>query len=66
MNSDEIKSLVIKVLIMIFTSLATTLHINGDQVTAVATDLADLGTLAVGVWMHWNMVKVPELAKETK
>ena len=64
MNSDEIKSLAVKLAIMGLTALATSLHQNfgADSITAIATDIVDLGALAYGVFIHWNMKKVPENA----
>ena len=65
MNSDEIKSLVVKVLILVLTSLATALHLDPTATSifpALATDLADAGVLLYGVYAHWNMKKVPETA----
>lgn len=63
MNKDEIKSLATKIVIMILTALATSLHQDGSTVPAIATDLVDLGTLGYAVYNHWNMKKVPETAK---
>jgi hypothetical protein len=63
MNTDEIASLARKVLIMVLTSLATKLHMDGSQVAAVATDIVDLGMVAWGVYAHWDMKKVPEDAR---
>ena len=63
MNSDEIKSLVVKILLVVFSSLAAKYHISGDTVTAVASDVADLGVIGYGIYDHWNMKKVAETAK---
>jgi hypothetical protein len=62
MNSDEIQSLVVKVLIMILTATATALHLSPDSssIATAAADLASLGAFAYGVYIHWNMRKVPE------
>lgn len=62
MNSDELKSLGIKVAIMLLTSLATALHqdLGATDASAIATDLVDLGFLAYGIYDHWNQKKVPE------
>jgi putative Ca2+/H+ antiporter (TMEM165/GDT1 family) len=64
MNTDEQKSLAIKIAIMALSGVAGALHQNlgADSIAALATDLVDLAFLAVGVWMHWNMKKVPENA----
>jgi hypothetical protein len=64
MNSDEIKSLLVKVLMMVLTALATQLHANlgATSILAIATDSADLLVLAYGIYSHWNMKKVPEAA----
>lgn len=60
MNSDEIKSLAIKMFIMAITPIATKYHIDGNWVPAVAADVADLIVLGYGVYRHWNMKTVPE------
>ena len=64
MNNDEIKSLIVKVLLMIFTSVATAMHINASagDLTPFAADIADMIVLGYGVYLHWNMKKVPETA----
>lgn len=63
MNSDEIKSLVVKILLVVFSSLAAKYHISGDTVTAIASDVADLAVVSYGIYDHWNMKKVAETAK---
>jgi len=67
MNSDEIKSLIVKVLIMVLTSVATAMHLTPDasSIATAAADIADLGVLAYGVYIHWNMRKVPETSVVT-
>lgn len=60
MNSDEIKSLIVKILMLIITPIATKCHISGDLSYAVAADVADLAVVAYGVYDHWNKVKVQE------
>lgn len=60
MNSDEIKSLIIKVLLMVLSPLAMKFHTDGSTLTAIVTDLVDAGVLAYGVYDHWNMKKAPE------
>lgn len=62
MNPDEIKSLLIKIGVLVLTSIATKYHISGDTVTAVVTDLADVAVLGYGIYDHWNEKKVPETA----
>lgn len=67
MNPDEVKSLLVKMFVMIFTALATSLHMNAgsdlvSQIPAFSADLADLITVGIGVYLHWNMKKVPERA----
>jgi hypothetical protein len=64
MNNDEIKSLIVKVLILVLSSTAGALHQNlgAASVSAIATDLADLAVLAYGIYDHWNMKKVHETA----
>ena len=63
MNSDEIKSLIVKVLLVILSPLAAKFHTDGNTVSAIVTDLADAGILIYGVYSHWNMKKVPEAAR---
>ncbi len=60
MNSDEIKSLIVKVSLVALSGVATGLHMSGDQLTAIVTDLADVIVLGIGIWMHRGMVKTPE------
>ena len=64
MNSDEIKSLMVKLLIMGLTAAATALHVSigATSISAIATDVADLVVLVYGIAIHWNMKKVPENA----
>jgi hypothetical protein len=66
MNADEIKSLAVKVALVIFSSLAAKYHISGDTVTAIASDVADLAVLGYGIYDHWNQKKVPETALVVK
>lgn len=65
MNPDETKSLITKVLLVLFSSLSTALHLSPDASTMAtgASDVADLIVLVYGVYSHWNMIKVPETAK---
>ncbi len=63
MNKDEVRSLIVKLLIMGLTALASALHqqLGADAISAIAADLADLAVLAYGIYDHWNMRKVPEV-----
>jgi uncharacterized membrane protein YebE (DUF533 family) len=63
MNSDEIKSLIVKVLIMVLTPIATKYGIDGDAVASGAAAVASLAVLGYGIYDHWNMKKVPETAQ---
>lgn len=63
MNNDEIKSLVVKILLLAITPLATKYHIDGNTTMAIATDVADAAVVGFGIYDHWNMKKVPETAK---
>lgn len=63
MNTDEIGSLVRKVLILVITALATKLHLDDATGAAIAADVADLGVIAWGVYAHRGMKKVPEAAR---
>jgi len=62
MYSDEIKTLLIKIAIMVLTSIATALHQNygAADISAIATDLVDLGVLGYGIYRSTNMKLVPE------
>jgi hypothetical protein len=62
MNKDEIQSLIVKVLIMVLTSIATAMHMTPDasSIATAAVDIGSLGMLAFAVYQHWNMKKVPE------
>ena len=60
MNSDEIQSLIVKLLLMILTPIATKYHIDGNLVPAIAADVASLVVLGYGIFAHWNMKKVPQ------
>lgn len=62
MNNDEIKTLAIKVLLIVLTSLATALHQNygTESLTAFATDIVDAGVLGYGLYRSTNMKLVPE------
>jgi hypothetical protein len=54
----------VKLLVMGLSGLATALHqdLGSTSITALATDLADLLVLGYGIYIHWNMKKVPEIA----
>lgn len=62
--TDEIKSLVVKFLLLGLTALATQLHANLGvaSLTAIAADLADLLVLGYSIYTHRGMKKVPETA----
>lgn len=62
MNSSEIQSLIVKILLMVLSPVAAKYHVDGNLVPAIAADVADLLVLAYGVYSHWNMKKVPELS----
>lgn len=65
MNPDETKSLITKVLLVLFSSLSTALHLSPDASTlaASASDVADLIVLGYGIYSHRGMIKVSETAK---
>lgn len=65
MNQDELASLARKILIMALSAYAAKLHMDNNQLTAIVTDVVDLGVVVWGVYAHWNMKKVPEDAKVT-
>lgn len=63
MNTDEWKSLIVKLLIVALTPLATKFGIDGNTTAAVAAWIGTGVVLAYGIYDHWNMKKVPEAAK---
>jgi len=60
MNSDEIKSLIVKILLIVLSPYAAKLHTDGATLQAIAVDLTDAGVLIFGIYDHWNQKKVPE------
>lgn len=60
MNSDEVKSLIVRILLVALGPLATKYGIDGNTQTAVALWLATGVVLIYGIYDHWNMKKVPE------
>jgi hypothetical protein len=66
MNSDEIKAIIFKVLIGIFTPLAAKYGIDGDTVTSVSMWAASGIVLAYSIYDHWNQKKVPETSIAVK
>lgn len=60
MNSDEIRSLIVKVLILTLGPMATRFGIDGNTVASVASWAAAGVVLAYGIYDHWNQRKVPE------
>jgi uncharacterized membrane protein YfcA len=62
MNSDEIQSLVTKLVVMILSSMSGAAAMNNSQATAIATGAGAVAAVLFGVYQHWNMKKVPEKA----
>ena len=62
MNQDEIKSLLVKVLLMAITPLATKFGIDGNTSGAIAAWAASGLVLAYGIYDHWNQKKVSDKA----
>lgn len=61
MNNDEIKTIIIKILLIGLSSLAAALHINlGNSALPIVTDVADLIVLGYGIYRSTNMKLVPE------
>ena len=58
MNEDEIKSAAVTVA-AVLAPIAAKYGIDADTLTQVASGLV---VVAFGVYMHWNMKKVPETA----
>jgi len=66
MNTDELKTHVMTLCATVLAWLAGRYHLSPDQTGAIMSDLSYLGTAAAlvgGVWAHWNMKKVPEMAR---
>ena len=61
MNNEMWKSLIIKILLMILTPLAAQLHVTygASDLTALATDLADVLVLVYGMYRSSGMKLVP-------
>jgi hypothetical protein len=62
MNSDAIKSLLVKAALVAGTHLATRYHISGDQVTAITADVGTAAAAIYAIYDHWGMKKVPATA----
>ena len=62
MNSDEIQSLVTKLVVMVLSSMSGAAAMNNSQVTAIATGAGAVAAVLFGVYQHWNMKKIPEKA----
>jgi hypothetical protein len=62
MNSDEIRSLIVKVLIAVLGPIATKYGIDGNTVASVAAWIGTGAVLIYGIYDHWNQRKVPENA----
>ena len=62
MNSDEISSLVTKIVLSLCSGLAAKYGVDGNVVATLASGAGALAALAFGVYQHWNLKKVPETA----
>lgn len=60
MNSNEITSLIVKILLLVLTPIATKYHLDGNLVPAFATDLADAIVVAFSIYRNTNSKLVPE------
>ena len=65
MNSDEISSLVTKIVLSLCSGLAAKYGVDGNVVATLASGAGALAALAFGVYQHWNMAKVPEKSMVT-
>jgi uncharacterized membrane protein YebE (DUF533 family) len=59
MNNDELKSLLVKVLISAGSIYATKYGIDGDTLNTVVGSVVAIGSAAYGIYSHRNMKKVP-------
>ena len=60
MNSDEIASLLRKIILAVAASTGGATFVSGNDAASIASGLVSIGTIAWGVYEHWNMKKVPE------
>ena len=65
MNSDEIQSLVTKLVLSACSGLAAKYGVDGNALGMVASGAGALAAILFGVYQHWNMKKVPETATVT-
>ena len=66
MNSDEVKAIIFKVLLLILAPLGTKYGIDGNTVTSTCLWLSSGAVLAYAIYDHWNLKKVPESAIAVK
>jgi hypothetical protein len=62
MNSDEIISLIVKLIVAMLSTWFGAAIASDQQTTAIATGIGAAITIGVGIYNHWNMKKVPETA----
>lgn len=62
MNKDEVISLVSHLVTLSLGSVATSGVVTGSDVQAIGGALGALAGVGYGVYLHWNMKKVPETA----
>lgn len=60
MNSDEIKSAGTKIALAVLSFYGGRWHMGADQIAALAADAGAVVSLAYGIYLHWNMKKVPD------
>ena len=60
MNSDEINSLVTKIVLSVLSVWLGTGIATQSQEQTIAAGIGALAAIAYGTYMHWNMKKVPE------
>ncbi len=65
MNSDEIQSLVTKIVLSLCSGLAAKYGIDGNVAATLASGAGALAAIAFGVYQHWNQTKVPEKSMVT-
>lgn len=59
MNSDEIKSMVTRIIIVACSGLATKYGVDGNTLAALAGAIATLAAFGYGVWENRGKKKVP-------
>lgn len=62
MNKDEVISLVTHLVTLGLGSAASAGYVSGSDATTIGGAIGALAGVGYGVYLHWNMKKVPEHA----